>query len=706
MEILAPVGEINMLYAAVRAGANAVYLGLEQMNARKSAVNFTPHALKEAVAYCHARKVKVFVTLNTLIQSNEISSVPLIIKQIAQSGADAVIVQDLAVAALVKNIAPTLKLHASTQMSVHSVHGAKQLKKLGFSRVILARELPLETIAEISAQCDIETEIFVHGALCMCVSGQCYMSAFYGGRSGNKGSCAGPCRLPFSAINGADKCDNVNHLSLKDMSFIHMLKQIENAGVSCVKIEGRLRTPEYTAAAVNACLCALNGEEYDEQLLQDVFSRSGFTNSYINGALDGTMFGIRTSEDSEAQKRALPKLRELFRTERQSVEVCLKIAINGGGAQLIAIDEDGIFCRVTTKGQKPTAAQKDRSEDIKKSLMKAGGTPFYVNEDIEIEGAQWFLPSSVINNLRKEVLLKLLVARSAQKPHEVDEVAFESAQKMIRAQTAAKNASANTNEKQLFVQISDMRQLPEEWVCAESNEKTPSGFIVPLEQWQSVPSEIRCKTFLALPEFSALTAVEERTHKTVTEIFSMQNESKFAGCFVQNVAHIHMCEGIKMFGGFRLNVTNALSFESYGAMGLSMVTAGIEATCTDIDTLKQADEKTKTAAVVYGHMPLMLTYACPLHNVQTCKGCTGKGVLTDRKGEKLNVMCHAPGKSGARTIHNAVPLYMGDKAHTLDVDILIALFTTEDKTQVRDITMKIAEKEAFDGRYTRGLYFK
>ncbi len=858
MEILAPVGEINMLYAAVRAGANAVYLGLEQMNARKSAANFTPYALKEAVAYCHARKVKVFVTLNTLMQGTELLQLPLVIKQIAESGADAVIVQDLATAVLIKKIAPGLKLHASTQMSVHSVHGALLLKDMGFTRVILSRELPLDTIAEISSSCGIETEIFVHGALCMCVSGQCYMSAFFGGRSGNKGSCAGPCRLPFSA-NGNDtaaqeeiaignKKSIAHHLSLKDMSCVHMLKDIEKAGVTCVKIEGRLRTPEYTAAAINACLCELYGKEYDKQLLQDVFSRSGFTSGYLEGKLGGEMFGVRTSEDSEAQKRALPRLRELFRTERQSVKVTMQYRANGGGAELRLLDEDGFFVREVLN-EKPMPAQKDRSEDIKKSLSKTGGTPFYVGDgkyDIEIEGAHLFLPSSSVNSLRKNALEKLLSARSNLKPHEVDESVFESAQKSLSAQVGTKNTK--TAQKQLFVQVYDIAQLPDEWLCDEDNAGTagfalsetdamqsehekaqadssnanskhseaPSGFIVPLSQWQSVPYSIRKKTWLALPEFCGLTSVEQRTENIIKQVFAphcegekfAQNENCFAGCFVQNAAHIHMCKGINMFGGFRLNAVNSLSFTAYGAMGISTITAGIEATCDDIlsmkpseqtanlvhsalhgtnctadeflsdGTAKKAFEKAnesynaatsaasssyanntaastiiignkftsgshvatkennnifwdkesdkaffenetkrfnslylsqntaKLAAVVYGHMPLMLTYACPLHNVRTCKGCSGRGVLTDRKGEKLNVTCTAPGNGGARLIHNAVPLYMGDKQHTIDADVLIAMFTTETKSTVRDITAKISRGDVFDGRYTRGLYFK
>ena len=314
-EILAPAGNADMLCAAVFAGADAVYLGLQNFNARRTAGNFTTEGLRQAVAFCHARDVRVYVTLNTTLYPGELTALAEAVAGIAAAGADAVITQDLAVAALVRRMAPGLALHGSTQMSVQSLDGARRLAALGFTRVILARELTLSEIAGITAGCGIETETFVHGALCMSVSGQCYMSAFLGGRSGNRGGCAGPCRLPFDA-SGTPGPAAGHHLSLKDMSVIGHLPQLSAAGVASVKIEGRLRPPEYVAAAVNACLLARAGEPYDTRLLQDVFSRSGFTDSYLTGARNGSMFGTRTEGDAAAAKAAAPRLRELYRVSR------------------------------------------------------------------------------------------------------------------------------------------------------------------------------------------------------------------------------------------------------------------------------------------------------------------------------------------------------------------------------------------------------
>ena len=309
LEILAPAGNREMLGAAVFSGADAVYLGLTGFNARRTAGNFTPEELREAVSFCHARGVRVHVTLNTLVYARELEGLADAVRAVAEAGADAVIADDLATAQLIKQIAPTLHLHGSTQMSVHTPNGAKELAALGYDRVILARELSLEEIRAICAASPIECEVFIHGALCMSVSGQCMMSAFLGGRSGNRGACAGPCRLPFDASAGLapGKPGKACHLSLKDMDHIPHLRELMDAGVASVKIEGRLRTPEYAAACVAACRAVREGQPYDEALLRDIFSRSGFTDGYLTGRNDGTMFGVRTEADAAATRAATPQ---------------------------------------------------------------------------------------------------------------------------------------------------------------------------------------------------------------------------------------------------------------------------------------------------------------------------------------------------------------------------------------------------------------
>ena len=335
IEILAPVGSEEMLRAAVFSGADAVYLGFSGFNARTGAGNFDADSLQEAVRFCHARGVAVHVALNTTVYGTELPALEQAIRAVAASGADAVICQDLAVATLIGKIAPQLPRHGSTQMSVHTLQGALELKELGFTRVVLARELSLPEVEHITKHCGIETECFIHGALCMSVSGQCYMSAFLGGRSGNRGSCAGPCRLPFEANALPEgKPGRLHHLSLKDNSAIDKLDKLQAIGVASAKIEGRLRTPEYVAAAVSACLAGREGRAYDRDLLKNAFSRSGFTSGYLDGKIDGTMFGVRSEADAELTKKTLPALRELYRRERSRVPVEMKIEIEEGGEKL------------------------------------------------------------------------------------------------------------------------------------------------------------------------------------------------------------------------------------------------------------------------------------------------------------------------------------------------------------------------------------
>ena len=368
-----------MLKAAVFAGASSVYLGLTGFNARRTAGNFTPQALAQAVAFCHARDVKVNVTLNTLCYDGELEGLRAAVAAIAASGADAVIVQDLAAAELVRASAPGLALHGSTQMSVMNLAGARQLAEMGFSRVILARELTAQEIKRITAGCGIETEIFVHGALCMSVSGQCLMSAFYGGRSGNRGGCAGPCRLPYR-LDGQEG----HFLSLKDLSLIDRLPEVREMGVRCAKIEGRLRTPEYVAAAVSAARAALEGRAYDRALLEKAFSRAGFTSGfYDNAYLSEKMFGRRDEAQAADTKAALPRLRELYRRERPSVPVSLSLTLEDEGAKLAAADRDGNRAvayseTVPEPAQRPEQALR---EGYEKALDKTGGTPFFCREN-------------------------------------------------------------------------------------------------------------------------------------------------------------------------------------------------------------------------------------------------------------------------------------------------------------------------------------
>ncbi len=683
IEILAPVGSEEMLHAAVFSGADAVYLGFSGFNARTGAGNFDADSLKEAVRFCHARGVKVHVALNTTVYGGELASLCDAIRAVAASGADAVICQDLAVATLIGKIAPQLPRHGSTQMSVHTLQGALELKELGFTRVVLARELSLPEVEQITRHCGIETECFVHGALCMCVSGQCYMSAFLGGRSGNRGSCAGPCRLPFEANALPEgKPGRLHHLSLKDNSVIDKLDQLQAIGVASAKIEGRLRTPEYVAAAVSACLAGREGRAYDRDLLKNAFSRSGFTSGYLDGKIDGTMFGVRSEADAELTKKTLPALRELYRRERSRVPVRMKLEIEEGGEKLTVTDADGN--KAFAYGDfEPQPARADPTESLKRSLAKTGGTPFAAeNIEVEMDEGPWFVPGSTVNELRREALDALLKKREVLRPWPVQDVELEP----LPQRTLPPHRT-------LRARFERWDQVPEQALSGVEY------LILPIAQADRVPREWRGKTLLELPRVM-FGKLEEDTARRV----AATQDAGFAGYEVSNIAHLRLCRGLPMSGGFGLNVTNQVAAQFYADNGLGSVLILPETKDSDISTIAptHAGKPVSTGVLVYGHMPLMVTRACPLQNIHDCAHCDKTGVLTDRKAKKFPVRCGM----GVRTIYNPVPIYMGDKPGALTVDYGVAYFTLESREEAAAILDNLRVHAPFEGDFTRGLYFK
>ena len=685
IEILAPVGNEEMLRAAVFSGADAVYLGFSGFNARTSANNFNADTLKDAVAFCHARGVAVHVALNTTVYGGELPALEQAIRAVAASGADAVICQDLAVATLIGKIAPQLPRHGSTQMSVHSLQGALELKELGFTRVVLARELSMPEVEHITKHCGIETECFVHGALCMCVSGQCYMSAFLGGRSGNRGSCAGPCRLPFEANALPEgKPGRLHHLSLKDNSVIDKLDKLQALGVASAKIEGRLRTPEYVAAAVSACLAGREGRAYDRDLLKNAFSRSGFTSGYLDGKIDGTMFGVRSEADAEQTKKTLPMLRELYRRERSRVPVKMKLEIEEGGEKLTVTDADGSKAFAYGDAE-PQPARTDPTESLHRSLAKTGGTPFAVEDQditVEMDGGPWFIPGGAVNELRREALDALLKKREVLRP-------WPTTDEHVPALPLRTLPSRRT----LRARFENWEQVPERALDGIEY------LILPIAQADRVPREWRAKTLLELPRVMFGKLEEDPARR-----IAATQDTGFAGYEVSNIAHLRLCRGLPMSGSFGLNITNQLAAQFYADNGLGSMLILPEVKDSDISTIAPTHNgrPVPTGVLVYGHMPLMITRACPLQNIHDCAHCDKTGVLTDRKAKKFPVRCGL----GVRTIYNPVPIYMGDKPGALTVDYGVAYFTLESREEAAKILEMIRTHAPFEGDFTRGLYFK
>ena len=353
LEVLSPAGSSDALVAAVQNGADAVYLGYGSFNARMNAKNFTSEQLRQSVSYCHIRGVKVYLTLNTLVLDRELKAAAQVVLDAKNAGVDAILVQDLGVLQMVRQVAPDMPIHASTQMSVHNLEGVLKAAEMGVSRVVLARELSRSQIAAICQASPIELEVFVHGALCMCHSGQCYMSAMIGRRSGNRGQCAQPCRMSY----GFDRSENRYPLRLKDNCLVSYLRDLERMGVACVKIEGRMKRAEYVAITTRIYKDAAQGKPVTDQqikTLRKVFSRQGFTDGYYKGKIGADMFGTR--QDEEQDRKLFAAARATYEhSETQRVTVAMEMSVRYGyPTTLTAIDKDGNWAQV--QGDMPELA--------------------------------------------------------------------------------------------------------------------------------------------------------------------------------------------------------------------------------------------------------------------------------------------------------------------------------------------------------------
>ena len=668
LEILAPVGAHEQLLAAVRCGADAVYLGLSAFNARRNAENFDADALKSAVSYCHARDVRVHVTLNTLVMDAETEALAATIRDIAAVGADAVIVQDLGVAALVRRICPALPMHASTQMAVHNLDGVRMLERLGFSRAVLARELSIVEIAAIAAGTPLEIEVFVHGALCMSMSGCCTLSSMLGGRSGNRGLCAQPCRLNFQSGGRAYA------LSLKDLCGIGHMAALREAGVRSLKIEGRMKRPEYVAAAVSACVAARAGERPDLGSLRAVFSRSGFTDGYLTGARTLDMFGARTREDVAAAAPVLKTLAKTYRAERQRVPVDMRLDCDA-----LRLDAtDGV--RTASASAPPeTAVQAvdagHAHERALRSLQKTGGTPFFLN-DLALSGGPVSLPASVLNAMRRDALDALLKQRERTAPLPVADAALQR-----HAPHAARERPA------LRLRFADAAQL----CCAQAAERVilPVGAVTP-----ELIAQLGERLVAELPR-ALFPADEPRLGRRLAAL----RDEGLAAVLTENLYGFALAGrlGLRIHGGFGLNVLNEEALSAYGALGAADMTLSFELPQRE---LRRLGGRLPRGIVAYGYLPLMYFRACPLQGKSGCGGCTGSGALTDRRGVRFPIRCEGRRYS---VLYNSVPLYLGDE-RLEGLDFATLYFTAEQREECERIVRTFRDGMPLDGPRTRGLY--
>lgn len=678
-EILAPAGSMESVIAATRTGADAVYIGAKDFSARASAENFSIDEIKSVCAYCRERNVKVYLTLNTLIFDNELKDALTLCQKAYKAGIDAVIVQDLGLAMLIKKSMPDLPLHASTQMSVHTPEGAKALKELGFKRVVLSRELSKAEIKEIADATDIELEVFVHGALCMSVSGQCYFSAMLGSRSGNRGRCAQPCRLPFKLKGG-----NGYALSLKDSSLVTYLKELEEMGVKSAKIEGRMKRPEYVSVAVKACREGLDeGRVSDKtrETLKSVFSRTGFTDGYYKGKRDKNLFGYRQKEDvTSATDKLFSEIRNSYKDEIKAVGIDMSLSLKCGEKAELKVT-DGIN---TVTVYSETAAEIAKSspsskESTEKNLAKTGGTPYFLKDFDFSTDDKAIIPASSLNAMRREALEKLGIIRGQAPEAYILPVEF--------SKTGTKSAST---AKTFSARFADT-DVPEDFKEAE---RIFLPLFAPLNEYERLIKN-NFNVCAEIPR--GMFGIENQIKLRLAELKKIGVKAVLAS----NIGAVSLAKkmGFEVHGGFGLNITNTESLVAYEQMGLKSAELSFELKGSQI---KELGGSIPRGIIAAGYLPLMLVRACPnLNSSVKCSTCTGNTKMQDRLGENFILKCDGNCTEVLNSVYlslcNEIDIFCG-------LDFFTFRFSVENSVEKVENIRSFSSKHHIFSKITRGLY--
>lgn len=692
MELLSPAGSRAALEAAVQSGADAVYMGFGAFNARRNAKNFTDEEFADAVAYCHLRGVRVFLTLNTLLTDRELPQAAEVLRKASQMGVDAVLVQDWGVLTLAQAVTPDLPIHASTQMSLFTSGGARWAERLGMERVVLARELSREDIANVCRNCGAEIEVFVHGALCMCYSGQCTMSALIGQRSGNRGACAQPCRLPYG-VNGP--CKNQFPLSLKDANLSAYLQELGDMGVACLKLEGRMKRPEYVAVITSIYRRLMDEKRSptaeESRALEQAFSRSGFTDGYYRRRKGPAMFGTRP-ENAPEPKELFAQARAVYENgkENRKIPVNLRLTVKRGEAVRLggACAACGGVAIAMATGNIPEEARNRAvtEEELRQRLSKTGGTVFAADR-IEIELDDGLMVSaSAVNALRRE-LLDELTARRTDVPQ----------RRSLPTPALPEQETFSPAAPKLTCSIARLDQLTD--ALADGAEM----IYVPIELLPGLKDYCgRAKLCAVLPR--VWRDGDEADFRKI-----LGNTPALWAVSIGNAGHMAIVEGLPLEkrGDFGLNVFNSRAVAFWQGQGLDSVTVSFELRHQQVRELRKY---LPCEGIVYGRLPLMVTENCMIGNAGNCHGdkrlCQGENTLTDRTGARFPLL----GQYGCRCeIENSRTLFLADKPAWRNCGLTYARlrFTTESPAQCDAVLRRYqGEDDWTPEEFTRGLFYR
>ena len=690
LELLAPAGSMDALKAAVQNGANAVYLGCGSFNARQSAKNFTPQTLVEAVKYCHVRGVQVHLTLNTLVTDRECDDVTAMIRHAAQNNVDAFIVQDLGVVQLCRQIAPHIPIHGSTQMTVHSLPGVLLCAAMGLQRVVLSRELNREEISYICKNSPIEIEVFGHGALCMCYSGQCYLSAVIGGRSGNRGRCAQPCRQSY----GYGRWENKYPLSLKDNCLVGYVKELEAMGVASLKLEGRMKRPEYVATVTAVYRKAIDEGIVTQSMMDALyaaFNRQGFTDGYYTGKIDKRMFGIRqdTLDDAEFLQAA----RQSYETgETQLVDLQFRAVVTVDGSSLTVMDPEGRTCQ--SIGPMPQRALRVplTGEMLAQRVAKTGGTPYRCVQVRTRVDPGLTISAAAINAMRRDVLNQLTALRARRE------------EKPIRSPKPVPMIRGSRGLPGLTIQVTTREQLTPNLLNTET-----AMLYVPMHLLMADPNMTlrlveRGRLAVVLPR-----VVHDPEMAELQQDLSTLRQWGVRDALVGNLGLIIPAReaGMRIHGDFGLNVFNSISMNVMKSLEIVSAVPSFEMTLPQIRDLSKA---VSAELIAYGRLPLMLTENCLIRGrTGECTCQTETSVkLTDKTGADFPII--KDGDSCRSVLLNGKKLSWLDRQEDLNKLGLWALrlyFTTENSREVDRVLGDYLNPQPFDpGSCTRGLYLR
>ena len=691
-ELLSPAGSRDALIAAVQSGADAVYMGFGSFNARRNAKNFTDEEFAEAVAYCHLHGVRVYLTLNTLLTDRELPAAADALRRASDMGVDAVLVQDWGVLSLAREVTPDLPLHASTQMSLFTLGGAKLAARLGMERVVLARELSRHDIALICDGCPAEVEVFVHGALCMCYSGQCTMSALIGQRSGNRGACAQPCRLPY-AVNGSRQNDHP--LSLKDANLSAYLQDLDELGVACLKIEGRMKRPEYVAVITSIYRRLLDEKRRptreESARLETAFSRSGFTDGYYRGEKGPQMLGMRP-ENARWPEELFAAARERYeRGENRPVPVTMRCTVRAGkpAGLTVSAERNGQVFASAAQGPVPEAARNRAltADELRTRLGKTGGTAFAAESmEIDLEDGL-MLSAGAVNGLRRQALEDLTAQLSGRPIHGPWP-------RHTTVEAALPACDSVTAEPKLTCSITRGDQLTPELAGGAEAVYIPLEL---LDKLELSPYGARTKLFAVLPRIFRTEDEEKFRH-------ILENTPLLHGVVVGNLGHLPIVEGLplEIRGDFGLNVFNSRSLLFLRQLGLDTATVSFELRHQQVRDL---NKYLPCEAIVYGRLPLMITENCAAANTTGCTHGAGS-TLTDRTGADFPVLC----AYGCRNeIQNSKVLFLADKPEYRRCGLTYARlrFTTESPEECVAVLRRYQGKSDWTPEdYTRGLFYR